>query len=725
MPKLILSFSLWVLCAGFSFSASLPVAKQDSIVPTHNANYILHIRKLNSKIALDGVIDEPGWADANVVDRFRKVLPVDTGFAVQKSEIRMAYDDKALYLAIIFRDTIPGKRVMESFKRDFLFAANDNFLTFIDTYSDQTNGYSFGISASGAKWDGVMSEGAASNLDWDCKWESKIKHYPDKWVAEMRIPFKSIRYPSQRQQWNINFSRQDLKSNEKSAWAPMPRQFSTSNLAYTGVLKFESPLPEPKMQFSLIPYLYAGYSNNYEKNTGAVWKKDFGFDAKIGLSTSLNLDLTYNPDFAQVEVDQQVTNIERFELYFPEKRRFFLENNDLFANFGAASATPFFSRRIGLDAPVLTGARLSGKIGNNFRIGLMNMTTQKTADLPARNYTVASVQQKIFARSNAGFIFVDKEYLGLPDTVKQYNRVAGLDINLASRDNIWSGKYFYHRSFRPGEPDRQFATGMSLGYKNTHLQGMVVARSVGDNYLAETGYVKRSGYNMISPEITYLFVPNKKIVSHGLHVETDIYYNSAFSKLDHEHSLSYMFNFRDQSVLSVGYLNYYVKLTDNFDPTHRGKAFYPAGNDYNFGGSFLSYISTRKTLFNWYAQASYGTFYDGKLSSLEGRMSYRFQPYVNVNLNFHYTDIHLPTPFERTKFWLIGPKVDVTFTDKIFLSSYVQYNQQSDNMNVNVRFQWRYMPVSDFFIVYTDNFLPGEWLSRNRALVFKITCWIN
>jgi hypothetical protein len=239
-----------------------------------------------------------------------------------------------------------------------------------------------------------MSNGSSINLDWDAKWESETRHYDDRWVCEMRIPFKSIRYPSGGQRWNVNFSRLDLKTNEKSSWAPVPRQFPTASLAYTGVMRFDEPLPESSVQFSLIPYLYGSFANDYERGTGAEYHKDFGFDAKVGISSSMNLDLTYNPDFAQVEVDQQVTNVDRFELFFPEKRQFFLENSDLFSGFGYRTVTPFFSRRIGLDAPVLAGARLSGKIGNNWRIGVMNMTTQETSDYLARNFTVASVQKK-------------------------------------------------------------------------------------------------------------------------------------------------------------------------------------------------------------------------------------------------------------------------------------------------------------------------------------------
>ncbi len=720
MKQLTLLFVVVVLVFnGFAQS------KNDTIIDTFNKNFVYNIKKAHSPIKIDGVINEEDWMLAQKADDFFRVLPIDTGYAYQQSEILMTYDEKALYLAQIFYDTIPGKRIMESYRRDFSFGSNDNLLVFFDTFLDQTNGFSFGVSASGAKWDGTMSDGSRISLDWDCKWESKTKHYENRWVTEMRIPFKSIRYPLESQIWNTNFSRLDLKSNEKSAWAPVPRQFPTASLAYTGVMKFEEPLPKPKTMFSFIPYVFGGISKDYEAGTATDYRKDFGFDAKIGISSSMNLDLTFNPDFAQVEVDQQVTNIDRFELLFPEKRQFFLENNDLFSSFGYHTVTPFFSRRIGLDAPVLAGARLTGKIGNDLRVGLMNMTTQETDEHLARNFTVASIQKKVFARSNFGFIFVNKEYLKQPTDTTMFNRVFGFDYNLASKNNFLSGKFFYHRSFQPEALDKQYAQGATISYSTKHLKVSLSETSVGENYRAEAGYVRRSGYNFIGPSITYLFVPNKQIVSHGITLKNDNYFDKGYHKIEHENTISYQWEFENRSALEVGYKDYYVELQEDFDPTQKGDYFLEEGTDYNFGGCYVEYQSTKKTMFNWQAEVAKGSFYSGNIQYIQGEVGYRFQPYVKFTMNFNYTDMDLGEPFERTKYLLLGPKMDVTFTDKIFWSTFVQYNEQIDNMNINTRLQWRYQPVSDIFLVYTDNYIPGNWNSRNRALVLKMTYWFN
>jgi hypothetical protein len=369
---------------------SFPTHRKDSLVSkkTINQDYKIHVGKISDRIKLDGVIDEKDWLQAESASNFFMVLPYDTGQCVAKSEVKMLRDEKAFYLAVTFHDTLPGKRPVESFRRDFTFANNDNFLVFIDPFNDQTTGYSFGVNAVGAMWDGTMSSGSLSNLTWDSKWEVKTKNYPDRWTAEFRIPFKSVRYKRDLDHWNIQFSRLDLKLNEKSAWAPVPRQFATASLAYAGRLIWETPPPKSGLKLSLIPYLYGSVSRNFEKQQATSYRHDFGIDAKLGISSSLNLDLTYNPDFSQAEVDDQVINLERFELYFPEKRQFFLENSDLFGNFGTASVSPFFSRRIGLDAPVNWGARLSGRINKDWRIGMMDMQTGKEGDYLSRNFFI-------------------------------------------------------------------------------------------------------------------------------------------------------------------------------------------------------------------------------------------------------------------------------------------------------------------------------------------------
>ena len=717
----------------FSYSStkhfrSIKKLPNDSVIQKNNENYILHVRKATAPIKIDGLISEPDWKTAEKAKDFHLVLPVDSGFAKSPSEVVMTYDDKAFYLGITFFDTIPGKRIMESFRRDFIFGNNDNVLVFFDTFLDQTNGFSFGASASGAKWDGTMSGGSAINLNWDCKWDSKTVQYKDRWVTEMKIPFRSIRYKSGTDRWYVNFSRLDLKTNEKSSWAPIPRQFPTASLAYTGVLQWDHPLPKSKMMFSVIPYVFSSVVKDFETAGKTRYHKDFGFDTKLGITTSMNLDLTYNPDFSQAEVDQQVTNLDRFELFFPEKRQFFLENSDLFSNFGFGNITPFFSRRIGLDAPVLAGTRLSGKLDNNWRIGLLDMQTERiggTLDSLSRNFLVATLQRKLFSRSNIGMILVNKEYMDEPGK-QNFNRVAGMDFNLASKSNEWTGKLFYHRSFSPEKNGKQYAQGSFLAFNTRQIHALVGQASVGTNYVAETGYVPRTGYNLINTEFGYLWIPNKRVVSHGMWMTSNYYIDTGNgNQLDHDITMLYKFEFRNRSIVDAGFKDIYTRLVQDFDPTHISKDSLKSGTEYATNNAFLDFYSDTRKMFNYSATFVSGGFYSGSIRLIKGQLTYRYQPYLNMSVNFSYNDIRLPAPFQHATFWLLGPKVDLTLSDKVFFSTFVQYNEQIENMNVNMRFQWRYKPVSDLFIVYTGNYFTGDWSPRNRALVVKLSYWFN
>lgn len=723
----ILSLFILLNSVSFSLPKNNPTsrgAKSEPALNKKNLDYVLHVKKATGNIRIDGLINEPDWKMAEKAKDFHLVLPVDTGLAKSPSEVVMTYDDKAFYLGVTFFDTIPGKRITESFRRDFVFGNNDNFLVFFDTFLDQTNGFSFGASVSGAKWDGTQSNGGTVNLNWDCKWDSRTVQYPDRWVTEMRIPFRSIRFRSGTDKWYVNFSRLDLKTNEKSAWAPVPRQFATASLAYAGVLQWDKPLPKSRMMFSVIPYVFGGASKDFEANGNIRYRKDFGFDAKLGLSTSMNLDLTYNPDFSQAEVDQQVTNLDRFELFFPEKRQFFLENSDLFSNYGFSNVTPFFSRRIGLDTPVLAGARLSGKLDNNWRLGVLDMQTEKTVDQLSRNFMVVSLQRKMFSRSNIGMVLVNKEYMNEPGA-QNFNRIAGLDYNLASSNNMWSGKVFYHLSFSPENPGKQYAQGTSLIYNSRRIHAGMSQASVGENYQAEAGYVRRTGYNLLNPEFSLLWVPNRKLISHGIVTYANYYFDPKYNQVDHEVSAMYKLEFSSRAILDAGIKDFYTMLTQDFDPTHISQAVLKKGTDYRYRVGFIDFTSDTRALFNYAATLSSGSFYNGNITSVEGHATYRYQPYLNMTFNFSYNNIDLPGEFKHARFWLLGPKFDLTLSDKVFFQSYVQYNKQIDNMNINLRFQWRYKPVSDLFIVYTDNYFTGNWTPRNRAIVLKLSYWFN
>lgn len=704
-----------------------------------NNAYEYAIRKAAAPIVVDGLENDEGWQPTAVATNFYMVLPMDTSYARVRTDVRMTYDDKNIYLVAICYHAVEGSYMVESLKRDFAFGRNDNFLLFVDTFDDQTNGFSFGLSAAGAQWDGIMYEGGKVDLSWDNKWISAVGNFNDRWVFEAAIPFKSIRYKEGITRWGINFSRLDLKTTEKSSWAPVPRQFPTASLSHTGWLVWDAPPPAPSANISVIPYVLASTSKDHEKGTDANYKFTGGMDAKFAITSSINLDVTVNPDFSQVEVDRQVTNLDRFELFFPERRQFFLENGDLFANFGYSTIRPFFSRRIGLGVPIDAGARLSGRINKNWRIGAMDMQTREVAstNLPAQNFAVAAIQRRVFQRSYLGAFFINKQSINYdqPDVnnYSMFNRNVGLEYNHASADNRWTGKALVFRSFTDarstfgGTSNDDWVGAGHVQYFSRHWLLLSQFERVGTGFNAEVGYVPRVGFMRIAPQASYLFFPSGKLVlSHGPKLSTSIFVNPAWEKTDEETVLGYAINFRKLSVLTPMVGRNYVRLLLPFDPTNSGLDSLETFTEHEWNTVGFDFVSRPQRLLTSSATLRYSGYYaNGTRLMAGGEVGYRIQPYVNFVFAATWNDIRLPSPWGRRSFWLVSPRVDITMTNKLFFTTFLQYNEQLNNININSRIQWRFKPASDLFLVYTDNYLPENWAVKTRALVLKFTYWWN
>ena len=297
------------------------------------------IRKNTAPIVLDGVLDDAGWQNVEVASQFHQFFPYDSSLANAQTEIWLTYDEQFIYVGAKMYNLGPRKYVTPSLRRDYRGEANDGVSVVFDTFKDRTNGFVFGVNPFGVQREGLVSNGGAIGrddftLNWDNKWYSEVKIYDDYWIAEMAIPFKTLRFKENLSSWNVNFYRIDSQYAERSTWSPIPRNFDIINLAFNKELIWDKPLQKPGGNVSVIPYVAGNSQRNFEEGTPTENKLQFGGDAKIGVGPALNLDLTVNPDFSQVEVDEQVTNLDRFEIFFPERRQFFLENADLFANFG-------------------------------------------------------------------------------------------------------------------------------------------------------------------------------------------------------------------------------------------------------------------------------------------------------------------------------------------------------------------------------------------------------
>jgi hypothetical protein len=723
-------------------------------------NFTLRIKKATGKITLDGVLDETDWQQASPAGNFKQNFPFDTSLAERQTIAKATFDDQFLYIAgICFQ---PPQFTVHSLRRDYPNASSDIFFILIDPFRDKLNGFYFSVTPYGVQKEGLLytgGEGIDNNFDWDNKWFCKASRNKEGFVVEIAIPFKTLRYKLKNSginEWNINFCRYSHTFNERSSWAPIPRNFRMIDLNFSGKMIWEDAPPSPGTNISIIPFGLAGRSKDFENNLPPDNNTEAGFDAKIGITPSLNLDITVNPDFAQVEVDRQVTNLSRFELFFPERRQFFLENSDLFGGFGFGNLNPFFSRRIGIGnnvntgenvrVPIIAGARLSGRINKDWRVGFLNMQTNKSAKfgLPATNFTTIAVQRRIGIRNNIGFIFVNKEELKSKTPASRFNRVAGLDYTLASVSGRLSGKIFIHKNFSPQSATGQFAMGGGLQYNSTRYIYEIRGENVGVNYTADMGFVPRTGYYRNAGEFNFVFFPKarlrKWINNWYIGPDYDIFYGKKDNRVtDWDAGLFYRVLFQSGAELSGALLRWdYTYLFEPFDPTNKGCLELPAGSQYTYFSNRHNFKSNpRKKLF-FTANTRFGQYYNGHLGQYQTSWSLRMKTFGILSIDAAYTKINLPDPYCNADLWLIGPRAELSFSRSVFFNAFLQYNSQANNFNINARFQWRFKPVSDFFIVYTDNYFATDdplttvngnpvtaFMPKNRAIVAKLSYWFN
>ena len=699
----------------------------------------------DAEIRLDGRLDEAVWQQGKTYGNFWQWFPTDSVKAEYQTDFELLYDDENVYIGI--KCYSQGEDyITPSLRRDFRAGGSDNITLLFDTFNDGRNAFVFGTNPYGVNREALIANGGNSfadwNSSWDNKWQAEAHIDSGFWSAEFIIPFKTLRYNEGSKKWRFNCYRFDTQNNENTTLTQIPRNQIVMNLAFMSELEWEEPLGKPGANVSLIPYVTAGYNKNHEEGTPANNNFDVGGDAKISLTPGLNLDLTVNPDFSQVEVDQQVANLDRFEIFFPERRQFFLENADLFSAFGNQRIRPFFSRRIGvardtstgqnIENPILFGARLSGKLNDNWRIGLLNMQTAKDDDagLSSFNYTVAALQRKLFSRDNLAFVFVNKQ--AFQDSTEDfsfsseaYDRLAGLEYNLSSADNRWNGKAFYHHSMSEKEDNNAFAHGLTINYLGRRLGAQWAHEWVGDGFDAPVGFVPRRGFFRINPLVQLINYGTGSMVQHGPGIQADVTWDKIFGYTDHNFELFYEISFRNFSTFRAAVSNQYTFLFNEFDPSRSGAVPLEALTDYNYTALVCSLRSDRRQVVAADIETYAGQFFNGWRAGADGTVTVRYQPLGSLAMNISYNYIDLPDPYAQTNVWLIGPRVDFTFTKEIFLTTFFQYNSQLDNVNINTRFQWRFAPASDFFLVYTDNYNSNNFNVKNRALIAKLTYWLN
>jgi len=710
-------------------------------------NKTVHVKYISEQITVDAVLDEAAWSLAKPATNFWQHFKTDTLQAKQQAEIKMLFDDKNLYIGIKVYSS-SDEYIIPSFRRDFSARANDNITLMFDTFSDGTNAFLFGSNAFGVKREMLLSGGGSNirgfNMAWDTKWECEAKIHEGHYIIEWTIPLSSFKYREGETKWRFNSYHFDTKDNEHNTWINIPQNQYIFSLAYMGDMIFEKPLGKSKSPISIIPFINTLVSKDYETDESSYDFK-IGGDAKFTIGNSMNLDLTFNPDFSQVEVDQQVTNLTRFEISLPERRQFFIENSDLFGDFGNnRDANPFFSRRIGIGSDldgnsiendIIAGVRLSGKVNNNLRIGILNMQTAEDIanEIPTTNNTVLTLQQKLFSRSNLSVMFINKQATKDYDFVAnedKYNRVLGIDYNLASEDNTWVGKYFFHKSFSPDVNSKDISTGASTEYFSRNWNIRISGVYIGDNFRSDLGFIRRTDIFKISPQVQRTFWPKKgRIQKYSLTVTPFILWKPElnFENSDYTIFSRWQVDFNNTSQFEIMMFNRFTHLYDEFDPTGTDGAIpLQADKDYYYTSFDLRYNSDMRKKLSYSLRPSFGKFYNGEKYSLKAKLSLRLQPYFTTSIQVNYDKINLPDPYPDAEIWLIGPRVDVTFNKKLFWATFIQYSTQQDNFSVNTRLQWRFAPLSDLFIVYNDNyFTDNVFAPRVRSFNVKLTYWLN
>ncbi len=714
----------------------------------------IEIRHASDVIKVDGIPNDEAWTKADSAHSFTQNFPTDSLLATGQTVAKILYDEENIYvLGILYNRPDPRSYVTPSLRRDFRGAANDSFSVIFDTFSDRTNGVLFGVNPFGVMREALITNGGSGSgsfsLDWDNKWYAEAKQHDGYWAVEMAIPFKTLRFAEGAESWLMNFYRVDSEYAERSAWAPVRLGFPIFNLANNRELIWDEPTKKPGTNVSVIPYLASSTDRDFEEGIEDDFDPSVGFDLKYAVTAGLNLDVTVNPDFSQVEVDQQVTNLDRFEIFFPERRQFFLENADLFSGFGNRGTRPFFSRRIGIAIDTITGqniqnripvgTRLSGKVNNDLRIGVLSMQAARdeSIGLPSYNYSMLSLQQKVFERSNINMFVVNKQTFESEEeyassTLSRYNRTLGLEYVLASADNVWNGRFFYHRSFDVVKQDQPFAGGAGVTYNTPKWSIDVFSQLVGEGYNPEVGFVRRNDIRQLASTAQYRWFPiGGKVQRHGPGFDFDMVGNDEFGFLDWDYNFLYNIDFRNTATFSMRLRRQYTFLFDSFDPSGSDGVELPSETEYTNYQFIASYQSDQRKKFFFNLRTRSGQYFNGDRINLQGSIGYRYQPLGFTSIDFSYNRIILPAPYTTTSLYLVGPRFDFTFTKKIFWTTFIQYNSQIDNLNINTRFQWRFKPVSDIFLVYTDNYFASHeggfniGQPRTRALTFKITYWLN
>jgi hypothetical protein len=736
LPTTLVMLSACVVSARAQTSARDTAASRAPRVATAHA--------VTTAPVIDGRLTDAVWHDAEALSGFLQRELREGEPITERTEVRLLTDGEALYVGAWLYDREPAGIVLGEKIRDVTLTNSDYVGIILDTYLDRQNGFVFATTPAGVEYDGqVIKEGEGGgvtqsgqtraqsgsmggfNLNWDGSWRVATSIDSLGWYAEFRIPFSTLRYGGGTpQSWGLNVVRAIRRKNEEAFWSFIPRQFSLMRLSRAGTLQ-DIRVPARRVA-TLTPYVLGGVERNYLTQAEAEHPSEFGADLKYGLTPSLTLDLTYNTDFAQVEVDEQRTNLTRFPLFFPEKRPFFLENAGVFSAGTPQAVELFFSRRIGIDTlgnpvPIRGGGRLTGRVGG-LTVGALQIFTEQAAHVqPAMSYSVARVTKELSTRSRVGVIAVQR--MATHDG-SDYNRTYGLDGRIGIGD-AWTVDWWAAKT-APSALSGGDDLGYSVrgNYQTLKWNNTLRFVQVGDQFRPDVGFLNRSGgyryydvgfmRTVLKPEWPWL----KQWIPHANY--------RAYYGLD---------DFYQSGQIHVDLTEFELANGGRFGPEfnihHEGlqqpfaiaqDVTLPAGS-YNYASLGLDFATNPSAPLSVSLRGDFGGLYNGHRNGGNVTITARRGASLMSSLLVDYHDVHLDQGnFVRS---LVGMRFGYYFTPRIFALSLVQYSNQARSWTANARFGWLNTAGTGLFIVFNegreaDSFF--NWVRpQARSLVIKYT----
>jgi hypothetical protein len=732
---------LSAVAIGISFGPPAHLLAQ-STAPVANAT------RVEEAPTIDGVLDDNAWAGATLLDGFLQRDPLEGQPVSERTEVRIVYDDDAVYVGAWLFDRQPDGIVYGETRRDADPTDADALLLVFDTYLDRQNGFLFATTPAGIEYDGQITRegqggrggrggrqqtgsGSGFNVNWDGSWRVATWRDGEGWYAEFRIPFATLRYSSGgAQQWGFNVARRIRRNGEEAFWSPVARQFNVFRVSSAGLLRgFDAPA---RGAATFTPYLLASGRSDYTVTPGpdSDLDGDVGFDLKLVSASSLTLDLTYNTDFAQVEVDEQEVNLTRFSLFFPEKRPFFLENAGTFSVGSPQNNEFFFSRRIGIAdgqaVPIVGGGRVSGRVGG-LTVGFLDIQTESVDGVaPANNFGVARVMKELSNRTRVGGVFVSRYNT---DDTDDYNLTMAVDGRLGIGEALTFDAYLAASS-TPGLEEDQTSLSLQGSWTSRDWDFAGTYRRVGEGFNPEVGFSPRGEHQFRSmrtlrrvrvdavswlkelrPHISYMEHLSLEGFSEtrAWHVDSHVEFaNGAFFQLPG-------LNFRREGLVKP------FEISDG--------VIIPAGTYDNPDWGFR-YNSNLSAPLSVQGTIDIGGFYNGMRYGAGTTVNARVSDTFVASLRFNWFDVKLDQGDFQTS--LLGLKAAYSFTPRIYLQALLQYSDQTGAFSGNIRLGWLNTAGTGLFLVYNDLRHTGSLLETgiprgplDRSFVIKFTRLLN